>query len=149
MDPSGEEDRLVWTSATDGKFSIKSTWNLINTSIRVVCQRKWIWSILLPSKMFLFLWRISWNAVTVDANVQSRMVSLASKCSCCSESQVETMDHLLLHGDLGRQVWCYFATILKVGLQNDISSTILFWHELARGSSYTHSILGVLLRFIC
>ena len=55
MDPRGQNDFLIWTPSPDGHFSIKDTWNLINTKKFVVPSRKWIWSKLIPPKMLLFL----------------------------------------------------------------------------------------------
>ena len=104
VDSQGTNDKLIWMSASDGKFFVKNAWEVINTNSRLASKKKWIWSILLPSKMSLLLWRISWNVVTVDANIQSRVVQFVPKCNCCVHSQVETLDHLFLHGELGKNV---------------------------------------------
>ena len=42
VDPRGQEDNLIWTPSPDGNFSIKDTWNLINSKRVVVPSRKWI-----------------------------------------------------------------------------------------------------------
>ena len=66
----------------------------------------------MPAKMSLFLWRIAWNAVSVDANVQSRSVHFVSKCNYCINAQTETLNHLLLHEELGPNIWSLFSQVL-------------------------------------
>ena len=135
--------------ASDGVFSVKSAWKVISTITCMNSKKKWVWSVLLPTKMSLFLRWIPWNVVAVDVNVQSRSIRLVSKCNCCVHSQVETLDHLLLQGELGTNVWLFFANALHMQVYKDVASTISTWHDCAKESSYKHALIGLLLGFIC
>ena len=75
-------------------------------------------------KMSLFLWKIAWNAVSVVENMQSKAVVSASKCNCCINPQTESLNHLLLHGDLAYNIWMYFSRVLDMGIGGDVLDTI-------------------------
>ena len=70
---------------------------------------------------------IAWNAVSVDENVQSRSVLFASKCNCCINAQTESLNHLLLHGDLGLKIRAFFCHMLHRDVCGDVVDTISSW----------------------
>ena len=79
--------------------------------------------------MSLFLWRIGWNAVAMDENIQSKSIAFISKCNCYAILQVETLDLLLLLSELGLKVWHFFAPLLPLEIHQDVASTIIAWME--------------------
>lgn len=40
-------------------------------------------------------------------------IFLVSRCVCCVSPQIETLDHLIVHSELARSVWSFFAAKLK------------------------------------
>ena len=76
VDWQGDRDKLIWLLESDGAFSIKSASNILYTMRNSNTRWKWMWSHYMPAKMSIFLWKIAWNAISVDANVQSRAVHL-------------------------------------------------------------------------
>ena len=69
---------------------------------------------LLTSKVSLFLWRVTWNGVAVDYNVQSKSIIMVSKCNCCLQGHVETLEHLLFRSELASFLWHFFGGLLQV-----------------------------------
>uniref|UniRef100_A0A7N0SZJ8 RNase H type-1 domain-containing protein n=1 Tax=Kalanchoe fedtschenkoi TaxID=63787 RepID=A0A7N0SZJ8_KALFE len=63
-------------------------------------------------KVSAFLWRFFNNAVAVDLRVQGRGVSLASKCRCCPEGGLESVDHVFVQRFLAQEVWLFFCRVL-------------------------------------
>ncbi|KAF6146809.1 hypothetical protein GIB67_007523 [Kingdonia uniflora] len=62
------------------------------------------------------------NIITVDAPVQKR-ISFISRCSCCGSGSIESLNHLLVSGEIAQQVWQFFA--IACGVQN--ISAERFW----------------------
>lgn len=58
------------------------------------------------------MWRVFQNALPVDSNFQCKGINLASKCVCLQSPSHETLEHLLIHSNLIREVKGYFAYIL-------------------------------------
>ena len=149
VNSQGSDDKLIWRPVSNGVFSIKSAWSLISNRSSYDNRWRWIWSSIMPAKMSLFLWKIAWNAVSVDENIQARSVFLASKCSYCINAQTESLNHLFLHGDLASNIWSLFSRVLDMGIGGDVLDTISSWQDSGRWSSYRHTLIGILLGFIC
>ena len=81
------------------------------------------------------------NAMAVDVNIHTRAIPFVSRCNCCAEPQVESLDHLLLYGDLGKKVWSFFASVFNMHLSMDVASAIIDWHSRAKMHSYGHTMI--------
>lgn len=67
-----------------------------------------IWGRGISPTISIFMWRLVANRIPVDAKVQWRGVSLASKCRCCLVSGSETRLHLFVNGEAANSVWKHF-----------------------------------------
>ena len=67
----------------------------------------------MPPKVTFFSWEASWGKVLTLEQLQRREFSLANKCFLCL-SEVETMDHLLLHYVKTRVLWNLLFSLFGV-----------------------------------
>lgn len=74
------EDRLAWTRTTNGKYSVKTgyqLWHNRNVGVGAVLQSKgWskLWRLDLPHKMKIFLWRFCRNNIPVKSRLSMKGV---------------------------------------------------------------------------
>ena len=108
-----EEDRVIWTASNDGTFSIKSLCSILERGGSSMFPSKSIWRIRVPPKVTFFSWEASWGKVLTLEQLQRREFSLANKCFLCL-SEVETMDHLLLHYVNTRVLWNLLFSLFGV-----------------------------------
>lgn len=52
----------------------------------------------LPKKWSFFVWRAKRKAIPVDNIIQQLGISIASKCECCIQPQLESLNHILCGG---------------------------------------------------
>ena len=112
IDPGGSDDKLIWLHSASGLFSIQSTAAKLHLNCKKFRHARLIWSCFLPPKVSIFLWRVTWNGVAVDYNVQSKSIALLSKCNCCLQGHIETLEHLLFQSDLASSLWHFFGVLL-------------------------------------
>ena len=114
VDSAGNDDKLIWMLSSSGLFSMQSAAVKLHFNCKKSRYARLLWSSLLPPKVSLFLWRVSWNGVAMDTNVHSKSIILVSKCNCCYQGQVETLEHLLFSSELASSLWCFFGGLLQV-----------------------------------
>ena len=88
-----------------------------------------IWRVSVPSKVPFFTWEASWGKVLILEQLQRRGYSLANRCILCL-SEVETVDHLLLHCVKMRVLWNLLFSLFGVAwtLSCILKETLLGWH---------------------
>ncbi|MQM13529.1 hypothetical protein Taro_046455 [Colocasia esculenta] len=106
-----DENTWIWCPNTDGKFSTKSVWLLLQPET----SQKWaaLWSPYIPLKWSILLWRMIQNLLPVDETVKGKGVPLCSKCSCCSNHQEESLIHLFFSSNIATQVWADLSLLLQ------------------------------------
>ncbi|CAN1229732.1 hypothetical protein LINPERPRIM_LOCUS3181 [Linum perenne] len=73
---------------------------------------KAIWIHHVPSKIQCFLWMAFHGKIETIDNLQRRGFQLPNRCVlCCSD--VETIDHLLIHCSFSTKVWKMFSSALS------------------------------------
>ena len=111
----GEEDLLVWPLTSDGNYSVKSTYCLLdseegkaNPSSSTITEQKclWkkLWKIRSPTKIRHFMWRAAKDSLPTKQNLQARHVPVEETCELCGE-QKETLLHSLWWCDQAQYVW--------------------------------------------
>ena len=91
-----EADRVIWTASKCGAFSVKSLYSILEPEDSPLFPSGSIWRASVPPKLTFFAWEASWGKFLTLEQLQRRGYSLANKCFLCL-SEVETVDHLLLH----------------------------------------------------
>ncbi|KAL3813976.1 hypothetical protein ACJIZ3_015244 [Penstemon smallii] len=113
------EDRRIWHYNKNGIFSVRSAYHLAirldrdadhgagsssNSNEVHLNDWKWLWSIKLPNKIKIFLWRACRNLLPTRSNLVKRKIIDVDKCVICG-SDTEDVIHCLLSCQLARQVW--------------------------------------------
>ncbi|XP_043725893.1 uncharacterized protein LOC122672496 [Telopea speciosissima] len=139
---SSRLDKIVWTPASDGIFSVKSTWNVVRIQHPTISYFKWLWNASVPTKIGFFSWQILNGNVPSDNTLMSLGVPLASKCVCCKEPWRETTNYIFIHGGMATKVWNFFNGLFDIVLipTQDIRSRLLFWHAQATSSGICNFI---------
>lgn len=116
----GIRDKGLWHYNSNGNFSVKSAYHLARSSVlpRRSHERgesssgtpsnslwKYLWSLSIPSKVKMFLWRCSHNAIAVLSNLCRKNINISPYCPRC-HSKHETLEHMLFQCKLSREVWC-------------------------------------------
>lgn len=92
-------DRLVWELDSSGKVTTSNFLRSFVPSLPVIKMFDIIWKPWLPMKVSCFLWKMLQCALPTDDNVVRTGFNMVSKCVCCKEPDVETMEHSFLQID--------------------------------------------------
>ncbi|CAN1188821.1 Putative ribonuclease H protein At1g65750 [Linum perenne] len=100
------DDTWVWGCESDGKFSIRTAYNLVNQSVsaRPPVDWKLIWKWDGPNKVKHFLWLVAHGKIlTNEERVRRKMTTIAD-CPRCS-GVGESVMHILRECPFAVQVW--------------------------------------------
>ncbi|KAK4413195.1 hypothetical protein Salat_2732000 [Sesamum alatum] len=107
-------DTLVWHTARNGLFSVRSAYNLAqqideNNSAKSSSgggPSHWdfIWKARVPNRVKNFCWKICKEAVPVTNNLVKRRVLIEDLCSVCKMNG-ETLRHAFLECPYTRFLW--------------------------------------------
>ncbi|KAF6141656.1 hypothetical protein GIB67_001208 [Kingdonia uniflora] len=112
-----DDDKAIWEPAKSGDFTIKAAWDFWRIADTETNRLQWIWHKVLSPKIQVFNWKIWKCIIPVDVDdVVGKLIYLPSKCSCCLNSQVESIDHLLVNGDMKNAIWGHFSRVCGVRL---------------------------------
>ena len=110
---SGALDKHCWLPTKDGEYStrtgyftaleMKITSNLPHTTQTNVDWRKDIWTVPLPPKLRVFLWKITKGALPLGENLETRGLTENLTCTHCGMK--ETASHLFLHCQFAVDIW--------------------------------------------
>ena len=108
-----EEDKVIWTASKCGAFSVKSLYSILEPRVSPLFPNGSIWRVSVPTKVAFFAWEASWGKVLTLEQLQRRGYSLTNRCFLCL-SEVETVDHLLLHCVKTRVLWNLLFSLFGV-----------------------------------
>ncbi|KAF5193181.1 Ribonuclease h domain [Thalictrum thalictroides] len=117
----GPMDRRVWPHDPSEMFTIKSYKKLSNLGNHPNLFTK-LWKPHIPTKVSIFLWKMLHNALPVDLNIQACHMLMASKCTCCANPNLESINHLFYYSDLATHVWNHF-----MALTNHLPISSVLW----------------------
>lgn len=101
-------DRLVWLGESNGRYSTKSGYKLLNHHEQAVNHQgfdwmKHVWKLDAPSKIHHFIWRALNNALPVAELLIHRGMEVNPACKVCGE--LETINHVFLSCPFAKCVW--------------------------------------------
>jgi hypothetical protein len=116
----GGDDFISWPHAKFGQYTVKSVYNLARTekffskrsandqgdSSDLPSQEKhWksIWSITLPEKMKIVIWRMVHDRLPTSFQLQRRNIPAEDQCVFCGRS--ERVEHIFLFCPFAQSVW--------------------------------------------
>ncbi|MBA0575090.1 hypothetical protein Golob_024235, partial [Gossypium lobatum] len=97
-----------------GEFNVRSAYKLLQRStdnprayaLQIIYRKfyKKIWSLNIPTKIKIIIWRLSWNYLPTKVNLQHRKLTVNTRCPRCGEV-AETMNHLFRECPVTVEVW--------------------------------------------
>lgn len=91
------------------------------------------------------MWKLRSKAVPVDSAITKLKIPMVSRCSCCNDPNIESVDHLFANGELASTVLSFFASRLNLSqFGNSLNATI----SARKQSSNSHSQIGLLKSII-
>ncbi|KAA3472189.1 reverse transcriptase [Gossypium australe] len=106
------EDFLAWSGEPSGVFSVRSSHKLLQKwdptayalhNNYMTFYRK-LWRVEIPSKIKIFIWKISWNYIASKVNLYARKLGNNSVCPRCYGSE-ETLNHLFQGCPVSAEIW--------------------------------------------
>jgi hypothetical protein len=74
-----------------------------------------IWRVKAPTRVAFFVWSAALGKILTHDNLRKRNV-IVIECCCLSKKSGESIDHLLLHCEIARDLWSYILILFGVGL---------------------------------
>ncbi|CAN1845257.1 Putative ribonuclease H protein At1g65750 [Linum perenne] len=104
--PDRGEDSWVWGLESNGKFSIRSAYELICKPENIWPEVDWklIWKWKGPSSIQQFLWLVSHERLLTNCERNRRQLTTNSNCPRC-RAEEETILHVLRDCNFAKQVW--------------------------------------------
>lgn len=103
-------DTAWWTGNSSGRFTVKSTFDIIKKRKEIVNRANNVRTKALPHKISFFLWRLMNRRVSTDDVLRTMGISIVSKCCYCDIGCAETLNHLFLTAPIAQKLWKHFAT---------------------------------------
>ncbi|KAA3485546.1 Zinc finger, CCHC-type [Gossypium australe] len=112
------EDFMAWNEEPSGEYTVKSSYKLLQRSnptayaLQTVYKDfyKKIWLLNIPTKVKVFIWRVSWNYLATLVNLMARGLATNSMCPRCGVGQ-ETMNHLFRDCPVSKEVWMFLSDL--------------------------------------
>ncbi|CAN1127411.1 Putative ribonuclease H protein At1g65750 [Linum perenne] len=104
--PDRGEDVWVWGASSDGKFSIKSAYNLIHNQPESLAPDFWssVWCWRGPNRIKFFLWLVIHGRLLTNVARQKRKMTDNASCPLCDNTE-ETIEHVLRDCRFAKEVW--------------------------------------------
>ncbi|XP_071924773.1 uncharacterized protein [Coffea arabica] len=98
----------------------------------------------------LIIVRMLRNRLSLASSLGKLSVHGHSKCFCCIDSEVESLEHIFSDGDLARFIWAFFGEAVGVVYRGSgVRAWLAGWWFLPARQSRVESLYTVLPRIIC
>ncbi|KAA3458512.1 reverse transcriptase [Gossypium australe] len=119
MEP--HEDLLVWSGELSGEFSVRSSYKLLQNSNPTAYALQNIyrgfynklWRIDIPTKIKIFIWKISWNFLATRVNMAIKKLTSSRLCPRCAAGE-ETMNHLFRDCSVSVAIWKDLSDFISI-----------------------------------
>ncbi|XP_024177848.1 uncharacterized protein LOC112183741 [Rosa chinensis] len=113
-----ENDVLIWEPSSSGSFSFSDGYHLVRQSFS---EDEWVskvWHSFIPPRLSLLAWRLSYDKLPTDVQLQKRGIPTVSVCQLCTFGYIEDSTHLFVTCSFAQHVWqwlaCCFGTFLLI-----------------------------------
>jgi hypothetical protein len=122
---NNEEDQILWSYNSTGRYSVQSLYAIINHRGVVPVFVPAVWKLNIPHRVQFFLWLLSNNRVLTRDNLAKRREVEDSTCLFCGEN--ETILHLFFQCCVVRNVWEFISLWLNKSMGDDFISVASLW----------------------
>jgi hypothetical protein len=109
----GEGDRLVWNPFERGFFEVRSYYGVLIRKNDPSFPWKSIWRVKAPTRVAFFVWSAALGKILMHDNLRKMNVVVIEWCCMCKKNW-ESIDHLLLHCEVARDLWSYILILFGV-----------------------------------
>ena len=108
---------MIWPHTKSGEYTVKSRYAIKKAEVlhqmfepastsHKIDEKVWkdIWSIKIPTKVKLFLWRIFSNGIPYGYNLWQKKILSSPTCIICG-CESKTIEHALLTCECTKAVW--------------------------------------------
>ena len=122
---SEEEDLMIWTYNSSGKYSVQSLYAVVNFRGITPVFVSSIWKLHIPPRVQFFLWLLSKNKLLTRDNLAKRKSISDATCLLCAEN--ESITHLFFDCCVAKWIWNCISEILGIRIVQDFESVARFW----------------------
>jgi len=109
----GEGNRLVWNPSERGLFEVKSYFEVLIRKNGPSFPWKSIWRVKTLTMVAFFVWSVALGKILTHDKLLKRNVVVIEWCCMCKKNG-ESMDHLLLHCEVARDLWSYIFSLFGI-----------------------------------
>jgi hypothetical protein len=119
---SEDEDQLIWSYETNGVYSSKSMYAIVNFRGVTPIYLPAVWDLKIPPRIQIFLWLLSQNKIMTRDNLRRRGIPKPMECSFCKE--FESVHHLFFDCLVAKQIWSLVEEVFRYRVEKylDIAS---------------------------
>ncbi|PRQ17956.1 putative reverse transcriptase zinc-binding domain-containing protein [Rosa chinensis] len=121
-----ESDCLIWEHSSSGVPSFSDGYELVRQKSNKKSWATSIWNSFIPPRYSLLAWRIFYDRLPTDLQLQRHGVTLVSKCPLCSLGCVEDSVHLFFSCSFAQHIWQWLACCFGTSLPSQ-GSLDYFW----------------------
>ncbi|XP_071926511.1 uncharacterized protein [Coffea arabica] len=107
----GRADEFIWSLTSSGKFTLASAFEEVRQTHSSSFVHSQIWHRRIPSKISFFMLRLLCGRLPFPDVLCRLGFQMPSKCLCCPNGAIETVEHVFSEGQIAKAVWNYFASM--------------------------------------
>ncbi|XP_050113925.1 uncharacterized protein LOC126592246 [Malus sylvestris] len=104
-----DKDVLIWEVSTSGVFSFSDGYEIVRHRFTVKSWASTIWRPFIPPRYSILVWKILFNKLPTEDQLQRRGIPLAPICQLCHKNS-ESIDHLFSSCEFAQCAWRWLAT---------------------------------------
>ena len=134
-----QPDQLCWKLTRSGHFTVKSMYDVINSS--VIPNSKHVWKVKVPLKIKVFMWFVHKQVILTKDNLVKRNWTGSTRCSFCDRD--ETIKHLFFDCPLAKVLWHTVHIAFNISPPNSVSTLFGTWFVGIESEITRHIRVGV------
>ncbi|TQD76419.1 hypothetical protein C1H46_038047 [Malus baccata] len=104
-----DKDVLIWEVSTSGVFSFSDGYEIVRHRFPVKSWASIIWRPFIPPRYSILVWKILFNKLPTEDQLQRRGIPLAPICQLCHKNS-ESIDHIFSSCEFAQCAWRWLAT---------------------------------------